>query len=352
MKANPTRPSFFHHLHPPTIPAPQARFRYTLGAGGLSVYLVLLLVITGILEMFFYVPSPGEAAESVQTLAFLVPYGWLVRNLHYWVAQLLVVVAIIHLLRVVFTGAYAPPRRFNYLLGLALLLLSLLLDFTGYVLRWDEGVQWALVAGTNLVKSIPILGEGLYRLVVGGTQPGPAALIRFYAWHIFGLTLALVGVGAWHLFRVRRDGGIAVPPPEARRDASRISRFELVRREALAAILATAVLIVVASILPAPIAPPIREGSPLAAEARPPWFFLWVQQLLKWGDPFIFGVLIPVMVIVLLAGIPYWLPNPRPDELGRWFPAGNRAASLLLVILVIVLLLLTILALSPLSTFP
>jgi len=352
MKANPTRPSFFHHLHPPTIPAPQARFRYTLGAGGLSVYLVLLLVITGILEMFFYVPSPGEAAESVQTLAFLVPYGWLVRNLHYWAAQLLVVVAIIHLLRVVFTGAYAPPRRFNYLLGLALLLLSLLLDFTGYVLRWDEGVQWALVAGTNLVKSIPILGEGLYRLVVGGTQPGPAALIRFYAWHIFGLTLALVGVGAWHLFRVRRDGGIAVPPPEARRDASRISRFELVRREALAAILATAVLIVVASILPAPIAPPIREGSPLAAEARAPWFFLWVQQLLKWGDPFIFGFLIPVMVIVLLAGIPYWLPNPRPDELGRWFPAGNRAASLLLVILVIILLLLTILALSPLSTFP
>jgi quinol-cytochrome oxidoreductase complex cytochrome b subunit len=313
---------------------------------------VLLLVVTGILEMFFYVPTPDEAAESVQTLAFLVPYGWLVRNLHYWAAQLLVVVAIIHLLRVALTGAYAPPRRFNYLLGLALLLLSLLLDFTGYVLRWDEGVQWALVAGTNLVKSIPILGEGLYRLVVGGTQPGPAALIRFYAWHIFGLTLALVGVGAWHLFRVRRDGGIAVPPPEARRDASRISRFELVHREALTAILATAVLIVVSSILPAPIAPPIGEGSVLATEARAPWFFLWVQQLLKWGDPFIFGVFIPTMVIVLLAGIPYWLPNPRPEELGRWFPSSNRAAQLLLAILVIVLLLLTILSLLPSSSSP
>src|SRR3989337_2384260 len=195
------RPSFFHHLHPPTIPAPQARFRYTLGSGGLSVYLILVLIVTGILEMFFYIPTPDEAAESVQTLAFLVPYGWLVRNLHYWAAQLLVVVAIIHLLRVALTGAYAPPRRFNYLLGMTLLVLSLLLDFTGYVLRWDEGVQWALVAGTNLVKSIPTLGAGLYRLAVGCTQPGPAALIRFYAWHIFGLTLGLLGVGAWHLFR-------------------------------------------------------------------------------------------------------------------------------------------------------
>ena len=106
----------------------------------------------------------------------------------------------------------------------------------------------------------------------------------------------------------------------------------------------------VSCVLPAPIAPPIREGTALAVEARAPWFFLWVQQLLKWGDPFIFGVLIPVMVIVLLAGIPYWLPNPRPEELGRWFPSGNRTAQLLLAILVIILLLLTILALFPLST--
>src|SRR3989304_1002977 len=99
MKANPMRPSFFHHLHPPTIPAPQARLRYTLAAGGLSVYLVLVVAFTGILVTFFYIPTPDQAAKSVQELTFLVPYGWLVRNLHYWSAQLLILVAALHLLR-------------------------------------------------------------------------------------------------------------------------------------------------------------------------------------------------------------------------------------------------------------
>src|SRR5512142_2545436 len=100
------RPSFFHHLHPPTIPALQARWRYTLGAGGLAFLLVAVLIITGLLEMFYYVPTPAGAAASVQTIAFLVPDGGLVRGLHYWAAQALVLVAGVHLLRVIFTGAY------------------------------------------------------------------------------------------------------------------------------------------------------------------------------------------------------------------------------------------------------
>src|SRR5512137_470422 len=175
------RPSFYEHLHPPTIPAPQARLRYTLGAGGLAVFLSLVVGFTGILVTFYYVPTPEQAAKSVQELTFLVPFGWLMRNLHYWSAQLLVLVAALHLLRVVFTGAYLPPRRLNYLLGLSLLVLCLFLDFTGYVLRWDEGVHWALVAGTNLVRSIPLLGPGLYGWLVGGAQTGAATLVRFYA---------------------------------------------------------------------------------------------------------------------------------------------------------------------------
>jgi quinol-cytochrome oxidoreductase complex cytochrome b subunit len=115
------RPSFFHHLHPPTIPDRQARFRYTLAAGGLAVFLMLILLITGILEMFYYLPTPAEAGTSIQTLAFLIPYGGLVRNLHYWSAQFLVIVSVVHLLRVILTGSYAPPRRLNYLLGMRLL---------------------------------------------------------------------------------------------------------------------------------------------------------------------------------------------------------------------------------------
>src|SRR5512140_3055136 len=203
------RPSFFDHLHPPTIPAEQSRWRYTLGAGGTGVFLLLVVAATGILEMFYYIPTPEQAALSVQTITYLVPLGGFVRNLHFWSAQLLLIVAAIHLVRVVFTGAYAPPRRFNYLLGLALFVFSILLNFTGYILRWDTGIQWALVVGTNLIKTIPLVGDYFYQLLIGGTQPGSATLIRFYAWHIFGLAIITVILIGWHTFRVRRDGGIA-----------------------------------------------------------------------------------------------------------------------------------------------
>ena len=343
------RPSFYDHLHPPTIPAAQARLRYTLGTGGLGVFLTLVVGFTGILVTFFYIPTPEQAAKSVQELTFLVPFGWLMRNLHYWSAQLLVLVAILHLLRVVFTGAYLPPRRLNYLLGLSLLVICLFLDFTGYVLRWDEGVHWALVAGTNLVRSIPLVGEGLYKALVGGSQPGATTLIRFYAWHLFGLMLIMMAIGVWHLFRVRRDGGIAVPPPEHRTAHERITRKELARREGLAMVWATFVLVVLASLVPAPLAPGIQEGSTSASENLAPWFFLWVQQLLKYGDPFIFGVLIPLGALLIVALVPYITPQRlSPAELGRWFPHGGRNVQILVAILGGVIILLTLLALLPL----
>ncbi len=205
------RPGFIAHLHPPAIPAMQARWRYTLGAGGIAVFLCLVLLVTGLLEMFYYIPTPDQAALTVETIQAFVPFGALVRNLHYWSAQLLVVVASIHLLRIILTGAYAAPRRFNYLLGMGLFVFVLLLDFTGYVLRWDEGIRWALTAGTNLLSSIPLIGPGLYKFVVGGSQISPATIVRFYTWHIFVLSAAAAIVVIWHVFRVRRDGGIAAP---------------------------------------------------------------------------------------------------------------------------------------------
>jgi quinol-cytochrome oxidoreductase complex cytochrome b subunit len=324
------RPSFFEHLHPPTIPAAQARFRYTLGLGGLSLFLMLVVGFTGILVTFYYLPTPDQAARSVQELTFLVPFGWLMRNLHYWSAQLLVLATALHLLRVVFTGAYLPPRRLNYILGLILLVLCLLMDFTGYVLRWDEGVHWALVAGTNLVRSIPLIGPRLYAIMVGGNQIGASTLIRFYAWHLFGLTLVIFILVAWHIFRVRRDGGIAVPPPEVRPDSSRITRKELTRRETLAMLWAGSVLIGLAILLP----------------ALAPWFFLWVQQLLRLGNPFIYGVLAPLGAVLVLALVPYITPHKlSSNEQGRWFPQGGRNVQVMVAILSGAIVLLTILAL-------
>ncbi len=341
------RPSFFYHLHPPTIPAAQARWRYTLGAGGTGVFLLLVVAATGILEMFYYIPTPDRAAQSVQQITYLVPFGGLVRNLHFWSAQLLIVVAGIHLLRVVFTGAYAPPRRFNYLLGLALFVFSILMDFTGYVLRWDKGVEWALVVGTNLVRSIPGIGGWLYAFLTGGAQVSASTLIRFFAWHIFGLTLGIVILMAWHIFRIRRDGGIAVPPPAGRSSQARITRYQLVGREIAAMLFTGAALLLLAAFKPAPIAAPITDVGSILGDARAPWFFLWVQQMLKWGDPFTWGVLVPAIVLVVLALIPYVLPKPLPNERGRWFPRSGRLAQLVLAIVALAVIVLTIIGSLP-----
>ena len=336
------RPNFIHHLHPPTIPAKQARWRYTLGLGGLAVFLSLVLAITGALEMFYYIPTPEMAGSSIYIITYLVPYGKIVRHLHYWAAQALVIVAGLHLLRVVFTGAYA--RRFNYLLGMVLFSLAIGLDFSGYMLRWDEGIRWAMVAGTNLIKTIPFVGEWLYFLTVGGDQLGAAALNRFYTWHIFGLTLLMAGILIWHIFKVRRDGGIAVPPVEDCTIRERVTRFELVRREGVAVLLASAVLLLMAAFLPAPLATPMKTALQVNTDNRAPWFFLWIQQLLRWGDPFWLGVVIPLILLALTSFLPYLLPAPPPEALGRWFPRGGRLAQFVAVVLCLGLLVLTILS--------
>jgi cytochrome b6 len=346
---NRMRPSFFHHLHPPTIPAAQARWRHTLAAGGTAIFLMLNLGVTGILEMFYYVPNPQEAALSVQIITYHVPFGGFVRNLHYWSAQLLLIISAIHLLRVIFTAAYKAPRRFNYLLGLGLFVLVILLDFTGYILRWDQGICFPLVTGTNLLKSIPFIGNFLFRIAVGGGQACNTALLRFYVWHIFGLAIVALILMAWHGFRVRRDGGIAVPPPTLRTNNERISRNELVRREVLTIFIVSVILIPMASFFPAPIAPVMSESVSIRSsvlqpvdDVRAPWFFLWVQQMLKWGDPFIFGVLIPLGILVLLALIPYIFPKPADHDIGQWFPKSNHLAQIVVGIIAFVVIALTL----------
>lgn len=338
------RPNFFHHLHPPSIPALQARFRYTLGAGGLAVFLCFILLVTGILEMFYYIPVAERAAISVQTITALIPFGALIRNLHFWSAQGLIVVMSVHLLRVVLTGAYARHRRLNYLIGLGMLIMILLLDFTGYVLRWDEGIRWALIVGTNLLKTVPWIGNSLYQLAIGGPQPGASTLERFYTWHIFVLTLVTIFLGGWHIFRVRRDGGVAVPAPAQREDSARISRFNLVRREVRIMLIAGVILLIISIFFPAPIQRPITQATLDIEDTRAPWFFLWVQQMLKYGDPFLWGVAVPSLALILMAFLPYALPQAKDHEFGKWFPRGNRIAQIVVIVLALTMIILTILS--------
>ena len=200
------------------------------------------------------------------------------------------------------------------------------------------------MTGTNLIKTIPWIGGFLYRVAVGGGDACSTALTRFYTWHIFALIIPAMILLVWHAFRVRRDGGIAVPSASLRIEHSRISRFDLVRREVLAMLLVGVALILLASFFPAPIEPAMTGKPIITEEARAPLFFLWVQQLLKWGDPFTFGVLIPLGILAILALIPYIFHQPAEIELGRWFPKSNRIAQIVFSLLAIIVVGLTLLA--------
>jgi quinol-cytochrome oxidoreductase complex cytochrome b subunit len=335
------RPSFFSHLHPPTLPAREARFRHTFGLGGIALFVFLVLCLTGALELFYYEPSLTGANASLQTLTFLVPLGGLVRGLHYWAAQLLVATVGLHLLRVMLTGAYKLPRRFNWLLGLGLLVGVLLLDFTGYALRWDTHISWALLVGTNLLKTIPVVGPVLYGMVVGGPELGASSLIRLYAWHIFGLAVPVFIVIAWHLFRVRRDGGIAHPSATAGEPApARLTRAELVQREGLAALVVSAGLVLLAAAAP-PALGPAADFAALPVRPTAPWFFIWVQELLRLGEPVVWGVLVPAGILAVLALWPY-IVDRRPDGAGQWFSRHGRATQWLALGLAAILVGLTL----------
>ena len=334
--------SFFHHLHPVTIPERESRFRYTFGLGGLSVYLFIVLAVTGALELFYYVPSVDRANSSVQTIQYLVPFGWLVRGVHYWAAQAMVVIVILHLLRVAFTGAYRRPRRFNWLLGVSLLVFVLLLTFTGLVLRWDTDIEWALLVGTNLLKSIPLIGADLYGAIIGGQDINVDTVVRFYGWHIFGLALVAFFVMVWHTFRVRRDGGIA---SQGTRGSPRISRDDLVRKEALAALIVTIGLLIMALVFP-PAIGPAGDFRQLTEQASAPWFFIWVHQLLCWGDALPMGLLIPIGLVIILALIPYAIDRSQTG-VARWFNREGRVAQIVIAVMVIGMMVLTLLGLRP-----
>jgi hypothetical protein len=153
----------------------------------------------------------------------------------------------------------------------------------------------------------------------------------------------MVGVMLWHIFRVRRDGGIASPPSGSENKIKRISRFDLVRKEVQVMLIAGAVVLMLSVLIPAPIDQPLTENGALTGDSQAPWFFLWIQQLLQLGSPFLWGVIVPILIILVLGLLPYWLPTTREEDLGRWFPAGSRIAQVLASLIIGFVLVLTFL---------
>lgn len=327
------------HLHPAKIPASTLRWTYTWGLGGLSALLIVLLAFTGILLQMNYTPSPPQAYLDILNLRANVRFGDLIRNLHHWSANLLVITAVLHLLRVFFTGGHRHPRELNWLLGVAMLLLTLAANFTGYLLPWDQLAYWAITVGTSILGYIPLIGGWLSRLLLGGPEVGAPTLLNFYALHISIIPLSIVMLMSYHFWRVRKDGGLTMPRNLDGQEETRIERVTtipyLVRREAMFAMVWLAILLVWAALVPAPlegIANPQISPNP----AKAPWYFLGIQELLLHFHPFVAAVLIPAGGLSALALLPFY--DVTPEGVGIYFRSRRgRGFSLLAASLAIFL---------------
>ena len=203
--------SVFLHLHPTRIHKTHVKITHTYCLGGLSFFMFLGLTVTGVMLMFYYVPSVDRAYTDMAALQTNVRFGQLIRNLHRWMAHAMVITVLLHMMRVFYMGAYKPPREFNWVVGVILLVLTLLLSFTGYLLPWDQLAIWAITVGTNIAGSAPVLGGQSRFVLIGGFEVGPNALIRFYTLHVIGFPLLAAIFMSVHFWRIRRDGGLARP---------------------------------------------------------------------------------------------------------------------------------------------
>jgi len=230
-----TMNNVLYHLHPVKVKRHGLKLTYTFCLGGLSFFLFILLTITGIFLMFFYRPMAdiggAQAFTDMQNIRTTVFFGDLVRNLHRWGAHLMVFSVTLHMARVFYTGAYKPPREFNWVVGVILLFLTLGLSFTGYLLPWDQLAIWAVTVGTNMARAHPVIGhegpgsnllktddiafvasgDDIRYALLGGRFVGEGTLLRFYVLHCIAVPVIAMVLMAVHFWRVRKDGGISGP---------------------------------------------------------------------------------------------------------------------------------------------
>ncbi len=310
------------HLHPTKVPAPALRWSYTWGLGGISALLATMLAMTGVLLMFRYDASVERAYTSIQYLETQVFFGSLVRAIHHWSANLLIITVFLHLLRVFFTGGFKKGRATNWVVGIILLLLVVAFNFTGYLLPWDQLAYWAITVGTSLLGYVPLVGTAVSNFLLAGPEVGQGALRNFYAIHVAVLPVLLVLLMSYHFWKVRKDGGISQPMPPPVKDGQHKQRVErlttiphLVQREFVAAVILITVLALWAMFVPAPLeelANPAHPPNP----AKAAWYFLGLQELLLHMHP-LATVILPGIILLAIIFIPYW--DREEGDIGLYF---------------------------------
>jgi quinol-cytochrome oxidoreductase complex cytochrome b subunit len=307
------------HIHPAKVDKRTLKFNYTFGLGGLLLLLFAILTVTGVMLIFKYTPSPDEAYDSMIHLQTEVAFGTLIRNLHHWSANLMVIVGVLHLLRVFFTGGFVHPREFNWVMGVALLLLIVAANFTGYLLPWDQLAYWAVTVGTSLIEYIPLLGEPLTRLILGGPEVGAATLTNFYGLHIAFIPLAIFSIVSFHIWRVRKDS-LTIPRAigeEKSQKAEKVTTIPyLVSIELVFALVMLALLVGWSAFINAPLeeaANPAHSPNP----AKAAWYFMGFQELLLHFHPVFGAIVIPMLGLAGMLALPYLDRDLDVD--GIWF---------------------------------
>ncbi len=320
--------NFFNHLH-----SGQVRLRVlhpltTCGFGIAALTCLGTLFVTGFTLFLYYVPDHAQAYERILHISTTLHFGRLIRNLHYLSANALLVLAVLHLSRIFFMGSYKKRRR-NWIYGLVLLLLILFANFTGYLLPWDQISYWAVKVGASLASYFPILGPTLQTFLLGGLQVGPETLVRSFALHAGVLPFLLLAFVSLHLWRLRKDGGLALPEVA---DEQRLPAAPwLYRLEAAVAMTVLATLIGLTQVINAPIferADPAHPPNP----AKAPWYFVGFQELVSYSAV-IGGILIPVLLAAFLLLVPF-LDRSRSCG-GQWFSADRRRWNLAFALLLL-----------------
>jgi quinol-cytochrome oxidoreductase complex cytochrome b subunit len=332
--------NFFLHIHATRVHVHSMKPTYTFGLGVILGFLFLVMVFTGVILMIYYTPSVETAYQSVKDIVNIVPGGRIIRNMHRWASQGMIIVVFLHLIRVFYTGSYLGNRSLNWVIGVVLLIITLLSNFSGYLLPWDQLAYWAVTIGSNIAASARELtdllgitnwldpGGFLKKLLIGGEVVGQPALSRFFALHVIFLPLTMLVLIGIHFWRIRKDGGLSRPAKYASDKGGENKWYAwpvLMWTELALLLLVVVVVLFVAVVADAPL---LEKANPVFPEnpAKSPWYFLGIQELVSYSA-FAGGMLVPLLYLVFLFSIPY---RDREDRyVGEWF-SGKRGTTIVM----------------------
>jgi ubiquinol-cytochrome c reductase cytochrome b subunit len=326
--------SFWYHIRPRSLAEEATAWYYTAGLGWFSFFLFMVEAITGLILMIFYVPSASEAYGSMVQIMTDVPLGNLMRNVHRLGAHLMVAIVFLHMIRTFITASYKAPRQFIWVTGVILLLVTLILSFSGYLLPWDQLAYWAVTIGSSMADATPLLGDAANKLLRGSVDVGGQTLLRFYLLHIFllpGLAIVLISV---HYYAVRKQEISPIHElfenmPPTRRKIPFLP--DQVYFEVAAIAFLTFGLIAINQFFWNAKLEGHANAFVTPQHTKAPWYFLFLQGMLKVGDKFFFGLLLFGLIFAALMVLPYIDRNPSRKLKDRKVALTGLAVALLLI---------------------